>query len=524
MKGVVKLMQVKPKQKLILIIMDGWGISERKEWNAVYTAKTPNFDKLSSNWPFTQLLASGEAVGLPDGQMGNSEVGHLNIGAGRIVYQDFTRINKAIEDGSFFKNEALKRAFQVAKENGSKVHFMGLVSDGGVHSHIKHLFALLEFAKREGMDPDKVIVHAITDGRDTSPVSGVNYITDLQSKIEELKVGRLATVIGRYWAMDRDKRWDRTKVAYDAFTMRKGRVVEDLIAAMKEAYSRDETDEFLKPILNGNFDQDELRVDPEDAIIFFNFRADRARQITRSFTEENFAEFERERKVVVSYYVCMTEYDKTFNLPVAFPPLELKNVLAEWFSKLGLKQFHTAETEKYAHVTFFFNGGREEPFEGEDRLLIPSPKVATYDLKPEMSAFDVKNAAKERLLSGKYDFIVVNFANADMVGHTGVFEAAVKAVETVDKCVGELVEAALSEGWAAIVTADHGNAEQMIDYETGVPFTEHTTNPVPFILIGKDFKKGIKLKEGKLADIAPTILHIMGLDIPTEMEGEMLIK
>ncbi len=504
-------------KKAMLIILDGFGYSPKKEYNAIANAKKPFFDSLIKDYPNTLIQASGEAVGLPAGQMGNSEVGHLNLGAGRIVYQDFTRINKAIEDGTFFENEVLKDAFLTAKERNSKVHLMGLVSDGGVHSHIKHLFALLDMAKKIGVE--KTFVHAITDGRDTSPVSGKGYIKQLLDYMKNIGWGKLATVIGRYWAMDRDKRWDRIKKAYDAFVNLVGEETNEVLDTIQKRYDNNETDEFLNPIIVDKAG----KIENNDVVIFFNFRADRARQITIAFTDKNFSEFEKNPNILIDKWICMTEYDKNFPLPVAYPPIKLKNVLAEYLSNLGLKQFHTAETEKYAHVTFFFNGGREEPFSGEDRLLVPSPKVATYDLKPEMSAYEVADNAVEKINSGKYDFIVLNFANPDMVGHTGVYEAAVKAIEAVDENLAKVVKAAKNNGYEVIVTADHGNAEQMIDYETGQPFTEHTTNPVYFVVVSEKYKNAKLREDGKLCDVAPTILQLMELEIPAEFEGKSII-
>ena len=516
---------MKDLRPLLLIIMDGWGWREEKEGNAILLAGTPNLDALKEAYPFTLLRASGEAVGLPEGQMGNSEVGHLNIGAGRIVYQDLTRINLAIRDGSFFKNPVLKEAFSRAKETGGKVHLLGLVSDGGVHSHIDHLFALLEFAKREGLC-DRVFVHAFTDGRDTPPKSGLSYLEALIAKMKELSCGEVATVSGRYYAMDRDKRWERTALAYEALVLGRGLTAQDALSAVKEAYARGETDEFIKPTVIVKDARPVATIDDGDVVIFFNFRADRARQLTRALTDPEFKEFPREKFPKLAYFVCMTLYDETFSLPVAFPPEHLKNIWGEWVSKAGLFQFRTAETEKYAHVTYFFNGGEEKPFPREERKLIPSPRdVPTYDLKPEMSAYEVTEEVISRIKSGRYQFIVMNYANGDMVGHTGVLSAAIKAVKVVDECVGRVVAAwrKYTEGAPAIVTADHGNCELMVDPETGGPFTAHTANPVPFYLVDDRFK-GARLKEGILGDIAPTGLYLMGLEIPAEMTGKVLLE
>ncbi len=510
---------------LLLIIMDGWGYREETEGNAIRLAGTPHLDALKEIYPFTLLRASGEAVGLPEGQMGNSEVGHLNIGAGRIVYQDLTRINLAIKDGSFFENPVLKEAFKKAKETGGKVHLLGLVSDGGVHSHIDHIYALLEFARREGLC-DRTFVHAFTDGRDTPPTSGVEYLSALVSKMQDLSCGQVASVSGRYYAMDRDKRWERTALAYRALVMGEGYQAQDPVEAVKAAYERGETDEFIKPTVIYRNNRPVALIEDGDVVIFFNFRADRARQLTLALTKEDFREFERPRFPKLAYFVCMTLYDETFDLPVAFPPVHLKNIWGEVVSKARFHQLRIAETEKYAHVTYFFNGGEEEPFPLEDRKLIPSPReVPTYDLKPEMSAYEVTEEVIRRIRSRKYSFIVMNYANGDMVGHTGVLEAAIKAVKVVDECVGRVISVwrEVMDRAPAIVTADHGNCEMMIDPETGEPFTAHTANPVPFYLIDDRFK-GARLREGILGDIAPTGLFLMGLEIPKEMTGKVLIE
>lgn len=510
------------KDLIVLIIMDGFGLSDQKEGNAVYQAKTPNLDRYWNEYPHVAIQASGLDVGLPAGQMGNSEVGHLNIGAGRIVYQEFTRISKAIEDGSFFTNKALLAAIENVKKHGTKLHLMGLVSDGGVHSHIEHLYALVELAKRNGLE--QVYIHCFTDGRDVPPTSGKSYIETLEQKLEEYKFGKIATVMGRYYAMDRDKRWDRTQKAYDALVLGTGEFASSAVEAMEQSYKADVTDEFVRPTVVLENGKPVATIKPNDSIIFFNFRPDRARQLTRAFIQPEFNEFPRGKGYFPVCFVSMTQYDETFtNIHVAYEPQVLTNTFGEYISKLGKKQLRIAETEKYAHVTFFFNGGVEYPNENEDRVLIPSPKVATYDMKPSMSAFEVTDEVERRIASGEYDVIILNYANCDMVGHTGVMEAAIEAVETVDKCVGRVVEAVRARGGKVIVTADHGNAEQMIDYETGEPHTAHTSNPVPFILID-DTRKNVTLREGgRLADIIPTMLELMGLDKPEEMTGESLI-
>lgn len=504
-------MAMKP---VMLIIMDGFGISDQIEGNSIAAAKTPNIDRLGESYPHATLGAAGLDVGLPEGQMGNSEVGHLNLGAGRIVYQDYTRINLAIEDGSLKKNPVLIDAMEHAKKAGTSLHLMGLFSDGGVHSHNSHLYALMEMAKEVGLS--NVWIHAILDGRDVPPKSALVYFRDLEEKIGSVGVGKVATVAGRYYTMDRDKRWDRTEMGYRAMTSGEGFGADTPEKAVQEGYSRGESDEFLKPTV----------VDPEglvkdgDSIIFFNFRPDRARQITRAFVDEGFSQFDREGLNI--FFVCMTQYDETIDVPVAFPVEYLEDTLGEVVSKAGLRQLRIAETEKYAHVTFFFNGGREEPNPGEDRILIPSPKVATYDLQPEMNAPEVADKVVESIRENVYDIIVLNFANPDMVGHTGIFEAAVKAVETVDECVGKVVSHALSRGGAVLLTSDHGNAEQMYDSSTGQPHTAHSTNRVPFVLIADENE--IELKgDGILADVAPTMLDLLGLEKPLAMTGKSLI-
>ena len=503
------------KKPITLIIMDGFGLSKSTAAgdNAIAAAKKPNLDRIFGENPCCRLSASGLDVGLPDGQMGNSEVGHTNIGAGRVVFQDLPRISRAIEDGSFFDNDAYVEAMDDCKERDGSLHLMGLLSDGGVHSHITHLFALLKMAKEQGLS--KVYVHCFLDGRDVPPSSGKHYVEQLQAKIQQLGVGEIATVMGRYYAMDRDKRWDRVQRAYDAIACGEGPFEADAAEAVQKSYDAGVTDEFVEPVVCAK----NAQVRDNDSIIFFNFRPDRAREITRCFVDEDFTDVARKTGFLSVDFICTTEYDATLpNVTVAYPHQKLVNTFGEYISNLGLTQLRIAETEKYAHVTFFFNGGAEQVFPGEDRCLIPSPKVATYDLQPEMSAPEVTEEAVKRIESGKYDVIILNFANCDMVGHTGVFEAAVKAVEAVDDGVGQVVNATLEMGGAAIITADHGNAEHMLDAD-GEPFTAHTTNLVPCCLVGKD----AKLRDGRLADLAPTMLELLGLPKPAEMTGESLI-
>lgn len=505
---------------MVLVILDGWGLSEQKKGNAVFEADTPHMDRLWKECPHTTLLSSGEAVGLPEGQMGNSEVGHLNIGAGRIVYQELTRITRAIRDGSFFENEELLAAVGRVKEHGSALHLIGLLSDGGVHSHISHLFALLELARRH--DLARVFVHCFLDGRDVPPDNAGVYIRRLEDKYRELQVGRTATVMGRYYAMDRDKRWERTERAYRAMVLGEGLTAPSAEAALEAAYTRREWDEFVQPtVIVDDGGAPVATVRDNDAVIFYNFRPDRARQLTRAFVDEDFNGFARPENRPRVHFTCMTTYDRTIDAPVAFKPHDLKNTLGEVLSRRGLKQLRLAETEKYAHVTFFFNGGVEAPNPGEERILIPSPKVATYDLKPEMSAFAVTDAFLEQLAADKYQVIIMNYANADMVGHTGDMTAAVKAVEAVDQCVGRVVQAVLAKNGVALITADHGNAEEMLD-PNGHPHTAHTTDPVPFILAGDGLKQ-VALREGCLADIAPTMLDLLDIPQPAEMTGKTLI-
>ena len=506
------------KKLMMLMILDGFGINENEQGNAVKLSKTPNIDKLMKTCPTSTVYTSGLKVGLPEGQMGNSEVGHTNIGAGRIVYQDLTRITKSIADGDFFSIKELSDAIENCKKNNSKLHIMGLLSDGGVHSHMRHLFAILEFAKRK--DFENVYVHCFMDGRDTPPTSGESYIAKLEEKMKEKGVGKIATIEGRFYAMDRDKRWNRVKEAYDAIVNGVGEKATTALSAIEASYQKEVFDEFVKPTVICNGETPVATIEENDSVIFFNFRPDRARELTRTLVDKDFNEFDTKKMNL--FFVCFTQYDETMpNVKIAFKPESLVNTFGEYISNNGLKQLRIAETEKYAHVTFFFNGGEEKEYEGEDRILVPSPKVETYDLKPEMSALEVTDKVVDAINSGKYDSIILNYANPDMVGHTGSLEAAVKAVETIDGCVARVVEAIEKQNGILIITADHGNAEQMVDYKTGEPQTAHTTNPVPLILVGLE---GIKLKEGKLADLAPTMLDIMGLEKPEEMTGESLIE
>lgn len=511
---------IQAKKPLMLIILDGWGYREAREGNAILAARTPNLDHLMEEYPWCFLEASGEAVGLPEGQMGNSEVGHLNIGAGRIVYQDLTRINLSIRKGDFFENPAFLNAILNARANDSSLHLMGLVSYGGVHSYMTHIYALIKLAQEKGLK--KVYIHAFLDGRDVPPKAALKDIKELNSFCKENGSAKIATISGRYYAMDRDTRWDRTKLAYDALTIGVAPYkTSDPETAVSEAYNRGETDEFVKPtVITDSAGKPEAVIQENDSVIFFNFRPDRARQLTWAFVNKDFEGFPREKHPKV-HYVCMTQYDETLDLPVAFPPEELENVLGEVLSKQGLIQLRIAETEKYAHVTFFLNGGKEKCYEGEDRCLIPSPKIATYDLKPEMSAYEVTDKVLRRIRPGKYDVIILNFANMDMVGHTGIFEAAVKAVEAVDDCVGRIAAALKEAGGVAIITADHGNAEQMENLTTGEPHTAHTSNPVKCIYAGNGEVKA--LKNGKLCDLAPTLLELLKIQKPEEMTGESLI-
>ena len=501
------------KTPTTLIIMDGFGTWAQSAGNAIANAPTPNLDRIFAECPGCRLSASGLDVGLPEGQMGNSEVGHTNIGAGRVVFQDLPHISRDIQSGEFFKNTAYTEAMENCREWGSALHLMGLLSDGGVHSHITHLFALLQMAREQGIE--KVYVHCFLDGRDVPPTSGKHFVEQLQAKLQQLGVGQIATVMGRYYAMDRDKRWDRLQRAYDAMVCGQAPYEPDPAAAVQKSYDAGVTDEFMEPVVCAKGAQ----FQDNDSVIFFNFRPDRAREITRTMVDEDFTDVQRTTGFVPVHFVCTTEYDATMpNVTVAYPRQKLENIFGEYISKLGLTQLRIAETEKYAHVTFFFNGGVEQVFPGEDRVLIASPKVATYDLKPEMSAYEVMEEAVRRILSGAYDVIILNFANCDMVGHTGIYEAACKAVTTVDECVAKVVEATSKMGGISLITADHGNAERMVDTD-GEPFTAHTTNPVPFYIVGAN----VRLRDGRLADIAPTMLDLMGLEKPAEMDGETLI-
>ena len=509
------------KKPTVLMILDGFGLNEKNEANAVYEAKTPVIDKLMAECPFVKGYASGMAVGLPDGQMGNSEVGHLNMGAGRIVYQELTRITKEIQDGDFFKNEALLAAVKNCKENDSALHMFGLVSDGGVHSHNTHLYGLLELAKREGLE--KVYVHCFLDGRDTPPASGKDYVAQLVEEMNKIGVGQVATVMGRYYAMDRDNRWDRVEKAYNALVKGEGVEAQCGVSAIQNSYDDGKTDEFVVPSVVMKDGQPLTTIKDKDSVIFFNFRPDRAREITRAFCDDEFTGFPREKRLDLTY-VCFTEYDVTIpNKIVAFHKVSITNTFGEYLAAHNMTQARIAETEKYAHVTFFFNGGVEEPNAGEDRILVKSPKVATYDQKPEMSAYEVCDKLCEAITSDKYDVIITNFANPDMVGHTGVEAAAIKAVEAVDTCVGRAVEALKSVDGQMIICADHGNAEQLLDYETGAPFTAHTTNPVPLILVNADPKYTLA-EGGCLADLVPTLIEMMGMEQPKEMTGKSLLR
>ena len=506
------------KKLTMLMILDGFGNNNNEKGNAIKIANTPNIDKLMKTCPTTQINTSGLAVGLPEGQMGNSEVGHTNIGAGRVVYQELTRITKSIEDGDFFSVPEFVKAIENCKQNKTKLHIMGLVSDGGVHSHIRHLFALLELAKRK--DFEDVYVHCFLDGRDTPPASAENYIMQLEDKMKEKGIGKIASISGRFYAMDRDKRWQRIQKTYDAMVNGVGLKATSAISAIESSYQKEIFDEFVEPTLICNGNEPIATIGEKDSVIFFNFRPDRAREITRTLVDDEFNEFETKKLNLC--FVCMTQYDETIpNVNIAFKPTTLVNTFGEYISKKGLKQLRIAETEKYAHVTFFFNGGEEKQYEGEDRILIPSPKVETYDLKPEMSAYEVTEKVVEAIKSEKYDSIILNYANPDMVGHTGNLEAAVKAIEVIDECVGKVISELEKVHGVALITADHGNSEQMIDYKTGEPHTAHTTNPVPLVLVGME---NVKLAEnGALADLAPTMLEIMGLEKPKEMLGNSIL-
>ncbi len=509
------------KDKLtMLMILDGFGDNPNKDGNAIKLAKTPNIDKLMKKYSNVDINTSGLAVGLPEGQMGNSEVGHTNIGAGRIVYQELTRITKSIEEGDFFSNPEFIAAIENCKKNNSKLHIIGLVSDGGVHSHIRHLYGLLEMAKRR--DFEDVYIHCFLDGRDTPPASAESYILKLQEKMNEKQIGKIASISGRFYAMDRDKRWQRVQKCYDALVNGQGNKAESVVKAIEDSYQKEVFDEFVEPTVICNGEEPIATIGKNDSVIFFNFRPDRAREITRTLVDPEFNEFETKKDLNL-YYVCFTSYDETMpNVHIAFKKEPLKNTFGEYISEKGYTQLRIAETEKYAHVTFFFNGGEEKQYKGEDRILVPSPKVETYDLKPEMSAYEVTDKVLEAIKSDKYDAIILNYANTDMVGHTGSLVAAIKAVEAVDECVGKVVKLVEEKDGNMLITADHGNAEQMVDYKTGEPHTAHTTNPVPLILVTSN--KNLKLKSGgKLADLAPTMLDLMNLEKPEEMTGISLL-
>ena len=503
-------------KKALLMILDGWGIGAHDKGDVIFNTPTPFMDHLNATYPHSQLLASGENVGLPDGQMGNSEVGHLNIGAGRIVYQDLVKINRACADNSIMKNPEVVSAFEYAKNNGKNIHFMGLTSNGGVHSSLDHLFKLCDIAKEYGLE-GRTYLHCFMDGRDTDPKSGIGFIKELEAHCAK-SAGKIASIVGRFYAMDRDKRWNRVKEAYDLLVNGQGKQATDMVQAMQESYDADVTDEFIKPINNSTIDG---TIKEGDCVIFFNYRNDRAKELTIVLTQEDMPS-EGMHTIPGLQFYCMTPYDASFkNVHILFPKENVGNTLGEYLSSKNLKQLHTAETEKYAHVTFFFNGGRETPFEGEDRILVPSPKVATYDLQPEMSAFEVKDKLVAAIRENKYDFIVVNFANGDMVGHTGIYEAIEKAVKAVDQCVNEVITAALDTDYEAIIIADHGNADHALNADS-TPNTAHSLNPVPFIYVTKN--TAAKVEDGILADVAPSILHIMGLEQPEEMTGKNLIK
>ncbi len=504
------------KKPVMLMILDGWGIAPSSPTNAVTRARTPHLDFYFNRYPHSQLQCSGEAVGLPDGQMGNSEVGHLSIGSGRIIYQSLTRITRAVKDGSLETNPVLVKAMEEARDNGKKLHLLGLLSDGGVHSHIDHLLGLLAMAKNQSVE--KVYVHAFLDGRDTPPQSAAPFLEQVEKACQELEVGRIATVSGRYYAMDRDKRWDRIQKVYDIMTGGEGQEAASAAEGLEAAYAAGQTDEFVVPFRVSGVDG---TVEQGDSLIFFNFRPDRARELTHAFTDTEFQGFPRKEDQLPVHFVTMTEYEKSIQAPVAFPPEEIRDTLAEVVSKAGLHQLHIAETEKYAHVTFFFNGGREQPFPNEDRILVPSPKVATYDLQPEMSAYLVTEKLQEALDKDLYDLVILNFANPDMVGHTGSLEAAVKALEAVDECVGSLADKVLQKGGALCITADHGNLEEMEDPVTHAPMTAHTTNPVPFLVVGAE--PGTQVEDGGLSDIAPTLLELLDLPKPEAMTGHSLL-
>ena len=513
--------RAKTIKPICLIILDGWGLSAQIEGNAIRLAKTPHMDNYFNIYPNTRLDASGEAVGLPEGQMGNSEVGHLNIGAGRVVYQELTRINKEIKNGAFFKNKVLTGAIENVKKNNNSLHLMGLVSDGGVHSHIEHLKALINLAKDSKIK--NLFIHAFLDGRDVPPRSAIPYLKEIDYYLKKKGIGEISSVSGRYYSMDRDNRWDRVKKSYDTLVYRIGEKFKTAAEVVESSYSNNVDDEFVIPSIVESKDEEKAKIKSGDSIIFFNFRSDRARQITRAFINKSFDKFDRGEIPLKVHFVCMTQYDKEYNTPVAFPPVEIKNTLGEVISNNSLKQLRIAETEKYAHVTFFFNGGIEKPFEGEDRILIPSPKVATYDLKPEMSAFEVTDTVIDKIRLNKYDVIILNYANPDMVGHTGHIDAAIKAVETVDRCVGRVVEELNKNGGVALITADHGNAEEMINCISRKVITAHSTSSVPFVACRTEIKLKDENNNFKLSDIAPTILDFLKINKPKEMTGESLI-
>ncbi len=508
---------------VLLVILDGWGVGEKTDNNAVYLANTPNMDRWQSEFPYTQLSAHNGAVGLPEGQMGNSEVGHLNIGAGRVVYQDFTRINKAVETGDLAENGVLLALIDSVKAEGKALHFFGLLSDGGVHSHINHLIGMVKIAASKGLK--KIFIHCFMDGRDTPPKSGAGYIVSLQEELLKIGAGKIATITGRYFAMDRDKRWDRVEKAWQALVDGIGVQEEKPSLAMQNAYAKGQTDEFIEPITLCENGKPITTVQDGDAVLFFNFRADRARELTHAFTDSDFEEFSCKKRPVLTDFATCTRYEKSFTLPVLFPPTQLNRILGEEVSRNGLKQLRIAETEKYAHVTYFFNGGREAVFDNESRLLVESPReVATYDLKPEMSAYKVTDLLLDKLKNESFDLIVLNYANSDMVGHSGILPAAIKACESVDECLGKLVAFFSEQGGNVLITADHGNADIMFDQATKEPYTAHTLNPVPFILVSEEYKTASLHRGGALKDIAPTILNLMGLQVPTEMEGINLIQ
>ena len=518
-----------PPRPLVLIVMDGYGINPRPEANAIAMARKPNLDRIARDWPHTQLATSGPAVGLPEGQMGNSEVGHLNIGAGKRVLQEYTRVSAAIADGSFYENPALLSAVAHVKRNGSKLHFCGLIGPGGVHAHQSHLYACLQLAAKHAVE--HVYIHAFTDGRDTSPFGAVEYMAELRARAAEIggdHPAKVATVSGRYYAMDRDNRWERIARVYWAMTRGEGQPVSDPVAGIAASYERKVTDEFIEPMVVMEEGHPVALVEAGDAVIYFNFRSDRGRELTKAFALPEMppqaeGRFDRGPRLDDLVFVTMTEYESGLPVEVAFPADNVTEPLAKILADRGMKQFHTAETEKYAHVTFFFNGGREAPYPGEDRLLVPSPKVATYDLKPEMSSVELTDEAVRRIQSGVYDVVIMNYANADMVGHTGVIEAAIRAVEAVDTGVGRVVEAALAQGGAALITADHGNAEQMIEYDTGKPLTSHTTNPVPFYFVVPQWPSASLRSDGILADVAPTMLQLLHIPQPKDMTGRTLV-